>query len=183
MSRLVFFYSAMNAGKSTLLLQKNYNCISNNIPTLLFIPFIVNNNGFIESRLKISEKAIIIKNDFNLFNYVNKLFFIPKIVFVDEVQFLNKKHIFELIAIVDILKIDVYTYGLRTDFRGKLFNGSKYLLALADKLVEVKTACFCGKKAIMNVMVDNKKKKLSGSQICLDKKKYISCCRFHYYNF
>lgn len=182
MSKLYFFYSAMNAGKTTHLLQKNYNFFEKDIGTLLFIPFLSSNQGIIKSRIGLQKSAIVITNNFNIFIYVKNCKRKIKCVFVDEVQFLTKKHIFELISIVDILKISVYAYGLRTDFKSKLFESSKYLLAFADNLIELNTICFCGRKAILNARLKDNKRILYGNQIEVDKKKYISLCRFHYYN-
>ena len=182
MSKLYFFYSAMNAGKTTQLLQYNYNCLEKNMKTLLFIPNIVNKNGIITSRIGLKKQAIKITDNFNIFKYIKNYKIKITHVLIDEAQFLKKKHIYELISIVDILKISVLTYGLRTDFKSNLFEGSKYLLALSDKLIEIKTLCKCGKKAIMNAKIHEKKKVLHGKQIDINKKIYISVCRYHYFN-
>jgi len=183
MAKLYFFYSTMNAGKTTLLLQYNYNYKEKNIKTLLFVPSIANKNGIIKSRIGLKENAIKITTDFNIFKYIKNYKIKLKYILVDEVQFLNKKHIFELISIVDILKISVLTYGLRTDFKSNLFEGSKYLLALSDKIIELKTICQCGRKAIMNAKTNKKNQKiLHGEQIDTNKKIYMSLCRYHYYN-
>ena len=158
MTQLYFFYSTMNAGKTTSLLQCNYNYKKIKIKTLLLIPEIANKNGYIISRIGLKKKAKIIYENLNIFKYIKKMKNI-KIIFIDEAQFLSKKHIYEIISIVDILKIPVFAYGLRTDFKSHLFNGSKYLLSLADKIIEIKTLCCkCTKKAIMNVKINFKKK-------------------------
>ncbi len=182
MPKLYFFYSAMDAGKTTILIQFSYNYIKKNIKALIFLSNIVNKNGKIASRIGLKKRAIIITDDFNIFKYLkNHKKKIQKIL-IDEAQFLKKKHIFQLVSVVDILKISVLTYGLRTDFRGKLFEGSKYLFTLADKIIEVKSLCECGRKAIMNAKIDKYKKKiLHGPQVDLDKEKYISLCRYHFY--
>ena len=183
MAKLYFYYSSMNAGKSTLLLQHNHNNKEKKIQTLILVPGMECNNSLISSRIGISEKAVRIDNDLNLFIYIRNLNIKPQVILIDEVQFLTKKHIFELIAVVDILNIDVFAYGLRTDFKSKLFDSSMYLLAYSDKIIEIKSVCKCGAKAIMNVRIKGNKKINKGNQIDLDKNKYISCCRYHYYNF
>jgi len=172
----------MNAGKSTALLQYNHNYTERNFKTLLFVPKISDENGIIISRLGIKKKAIIIDEDLNIFKFIKKYKKPIHSILIDEVQFLKKKHIFEIISIVDILQISVLTYGLRTDFKSKLFEGSKYLLALSDKLIEIKTLCKCGEKAIMNAKISNEKKILYGKQINTNKSLYIPVCRKHYYN-
>lgn len=181
MARLYFFYSTMNAGKTTALLQCYHNYTESNFNTLLFVPEISDKKGMITSRLGLTKKAIIIKPHFNIFKFVKKYDKNLTSILIDEAQFLKKKHIFEIIAIVDILKISVLTYGLRTDFKSKLFEASKYLLALSDKLIEIKTLCKCGKKAVMNARLDKNKKTLHGKQINTNKKLYIPLCRQHYY--
>ena len=182
MGKLYFYYSAMNAGKSVHLLQHNYNNKEKEIKTLVFLPDVSNSN-FITSRIGISYKAILISKDLNLFIYIRQLKIKPTVILIDEVQFLTKKQVFELIAIVDNLNITIFTYGLRTDFKSKLFEASKFLLALADKIIEIKSTCKCGNKAIMNARVLKNKKVVSGSQVDLDKKKYVSFCRKHYFKF
>jgi len=174
----------MNAGKTTSLLQYNYNCKEKYMNTCLFIPSIAKNESFIESRIGLKEPAVEITEELNIFKYVRKIKLKPNFILVDEAQFLKKKHVFELISIVDILKISVLTYGLRTNFKSKLFEGSKYLFALSDKIIEIKTLCKCGNKAIMNVKISKDNKKiLFGTQIDVNKKVYISVCRYHFYKY
>lgn len=183
MAKLHFYYSTMNAGKTTLLLQTHYNNKKMKINTLLCISEIGSCDGIIRSRIGLHERAMILYNNINLFKYVRSLSFYPRLILVDEAQFLVKKQVFELLAIVDILNISVFTYGLRTDFRGRLFEGSKYLLSFSDKIIEIKSVCYCGNKAIMTARMEEGKKKIGGNQIDLSKKKYVSFCRYHYYNF
>ena len=124
-------------------------------------------------------------DNFNIFKYIkNYDKNIIDIIFIDEVQFLKKKQILQLTCIVDYINIPILTYGLRTDFKSELFEGSKYLLALADKIIELKTVCYCGNKDIMNLRTNNKGKKiLNGDQININKKIYIPLCRKHFYNY
>lgn len=173
----------MNAGKTTSLLQCNYNYTKMKIKTLLLIPKIANKKGYIISRIGLKKKATIIDENLNIFKYIKNKKKI-KIIFIDEAQFLSKKNIYEIMSVVDILKIPVFTYGLRTDFKSHLFEGSKYLLTLADKIIELKTLCSkCVKKATMNVKINENKKIINGKQIDINKNKYLPVCRYHYYTF
>ncbi|HFL8794843.1 MAG TPA: thymidine kinase [Candidatus Azosocius sp. HAIN] len=188
MAKLHFYYSTMNAGKTTALLQSSYNYKEKGMNTILFTPKIDNRygNNTITSRIGISSKAIMIDNDFNLFKYIiNKYNNILKIdcILIDEVQFISKKQIYELINIVDILNISVLTYGLRTDFKGEPFLASVYLISIADEITEIKTICYCGKKATMTMRIDSKGKKItSGNQIKIGgNKTYVSTCRYHFF--
>lgn len=183
MANLYFYYSTMNAGKTTLLLQNKYNYDSKFVTSLLFVSAISNNRGIVYSRIGLKKKAIVIYNNLNIFKYIKTLYNRPKLILIDEVQFLTKKQIFELIGIVDILDINILTYGLRTDFKSELFIASKYLLALADKIIEIKSFCKCGKKSIMNARFDLDRKIIIGKQVEINKNKYLSLCRYHYYNF
>lgn len=183
MAKLFFFHSTMNAGKTTSLLQFNYNCIKKNINTIMLITNVKNKNFYIESRIGLKNIAIPINYKTNIFTYIKKYAHMIKNILIDEAQFLTKKHIFELVAITDILNINVYAYGLKTDFKLKLFIGSKYLIILADKLIEIKTLCKCGKKATTNIRINKfGKKELSGKKIKLNKNLYIPMCRYHYFN-
>ncbi|MCB1712480.1 MAG: thymidine kinase [Candidatus Riesia sp.] len=183
MKKLKFYYGTMNAGKSTLLLQQHYNNSKKHILTFILVPATGNKMGMINSRIGLKKKAKKILNNTNIFTYIGSLKKKPKEILIDEAQFLTKKHIFELISIVDILKINVSAYGLRTDFRSKLFDSSKYLLTLADEIIEIKTTCKCGKKAIMNAKIIHNQKIIHGNQINIDKNIYRPLCRYHFFNF
>ncbi len=188
MAKLYFSYSTMNAGKSTVLLQASHNYGERGMKTMLFTAELDNRSkvGNISSRIGLSEKASTFNNDDNLFNSVEKRLKKDKIscVFVDEAQFLTNKQVWELSDVVEILNIPVMCFGLRTDFQGKLFEGSSSLLAIADELKEIKTICHCGKKANMVVRVDSNGKVLKeGAQIEIGgNEKYISLCRKHWKN-
>ncbi|WP_028847303.1 thymidine kinase [Thermocrispum agreste] len=159
MSKLYFYYSAMNAGKTTTLLQSAHNYHERGMRTLLFTPRVDGRygTGVIASRIGL-------KADGRAFTADEDLLELTKAdveangrlhcVLVDEAQFLTKVQVWQLTEIVDRLNIPVLAYGLRTDFRGELFEGSKYLLAWADTLTEIKTICHTGKKATMVVRVD-----------------------------
>lgn len=187
MAKLHFYYSAMNAGKSTILLQSDYNYRERGMETLLLVPKIDTRygEGKITSRIGLQANAFPFENDFNLFTYVekackenNKI----QCVLVDEAQFLTKDQVWQLCAVTDDLNIPVLAYGLRTDFLGEPFTGSKYLLAHADLLLEIKTICHCGKKAIMNLRVDESGKAVTaGAQIEIGgNDRYVAVCRKHF---
>ena len=188
MAKLYFSYSTMNAGKSTVLLQASHNYGERGMKTMLFTAELDNRSkvGSISSRIGLSEKASTFNNDDNLFSSVKKRLKkdIISCVFIDEAQFLTDKQVWELSDVVEILNIPVMCFGLRTDFQGKLFEGSSTLLAIADELKEIKTICHCGKKANMVVRVDSNGKVLKeGAQIEIGgNEKYISLCRKHWKN-
>lgn len=188
MAKLYFSYSTMNAGKSTVLLQASHNYGERGMKTMLFTAELDNRSkvGNISSRIGLSEKASTFNNNDNLFYSVEKRLKKDKIscVFVDEAQFLTDKQVWELSDVVEILKVPVMCFGLRTDFQGKLFEGSSTLLAISDELKEIKTICHCGKKANMVVRVDSNGKVLrEGAQIEIGgNEKYISLCRKHWKN-
>ena len=186
MAKLHFFYSTMNAGKSTALLQSNHNYKESNLKTLLFIPKSIadKSNGKIISRIGLEANAIIVNNEYDFYNEISKKQS-EKIscIFVDEAQFLTKKQVHGLGKIADELNIPVMTYGIRTDFRGELFEGSQELLALADNLKELKTICSeCDKKATMVVRLDsNGKILLEGDKILIGGNEiYKTLCRKHF---
>ncbi len=186
MAKLHFFYSTMNAGKSTALLQSNHNYKESNLKTLLFVPKSIadKSNGKIVSRIGLEADAIIVNNEYDFYNEISKKQS-EKIscIFVDEAQFLTKKQVHGLGKIADELNIPVMTYGIRTDFRGELFEGSQELLALADNLKELKTICSeCDKKATMVVRLDsNGKILLEGEKILIGGNEiYKTLCRKHF---
>lgn len=168
MAKLYFRYSTMNAGKSIDLLRCNHNYLENNKKTLCFTSSKDNRYGVgkITSRIGLSVDAIAISDETNIFDIVisNKD---VSCVFVDESQFLKKEHIFQLTDIVDILDIPVMCYGLRSDFMLDAFEGSKYLMAIADNIEEIRTICFeCKtKKAIINAKITDGKIVSAGEQV------------------
>lgn len=187
MAKLYFYYSAMNAGKSTLLLQSSYNYQERGMDTLLFTPFIDDRygHGKISSRIGLSANAIPFDSHFNLFEYTqDKLLANPKIscVLIDEAQFLNKAQVLQLVDVVDLLNLPVLAYGLRSDFLGDPFEGSSNLLIWADNLIEIKTICHCGRKAIMNARINEDGQIVNnGEQIFIgDNESYVSMCRKHF---
>ena len=159
MAKLYFYYSAMNAGKTTTLLQSAHNYRERGMRVAIFTPKLDfrAGSGTVASRIGLSAEGHAFERDDDLEALVrNDIATRGKLdcVLVDEAQFLSKAQVWQLSEIVDRLRIPVLCYGLRTDFRGELFEGSQYLLAWADELTEIKTICHSGKKATMTVRVD-----------------------------
>lgn len=185
MAKLYFYYAAMNAGKSTVLLQSDYNYRERGMQTRLFAPDLDHRYGVgkITSRIGLQSDAIVFSRNFNFLSAIKEALQTEKTiscVLVDEAHFLTKDQVYQLTDICDELNIPVLAYGIRSDFQGELFEGSQYLLAWADTLTEIKTICYCGKKAIMNCRVDaqgNVVKEGDQVQIGHD---YVSTCRKHF---
>lgn len=187
MAKLYFYYSAMNAGKSTVLLQSSYNYRERGMDTLLLTPVIDNrfSEGMIVSRIGLNHQAIAFHPNDDLFGLIQQDISSGKryaCILVDEAQFLTKKQVEQLALITESCHIPVLAYGIRTDFRGELFEGSQYLLAWADELIELKTICHCGRKATMNMRIDANGHKISeGEQVMIGgNESYISTCRLHF---
>jgi thymidine kinase len=186
MAQLYFYYSAMNAGKSTSLLQSAYNYEERGMKVLLFTVAFDDRfgQGKVASRIGLQSSAELFNESTDLFAQVAELHKQDKLscLFIDEAQFLTKVQVKQCLAIVDKLNIPVLAYGLRTDFKGDLFTGSHYLLAWADKLTELKTICHCGRKANFVAKVDEKGDVIQeGDQIEIGgNERYVSLCRKHY---
>jgi thymidine kinase len=177
----------MNAGKSTMLLQSYFNYQERGMGTLIFTPALDSRFGQskVASRIGISSEAASFDKNFNLFEFtVHFLSEHPvlKCVLVDEAQFLSKKQVLQLSEVVDKLNLPVLSFGLRSDFQGEPFAGSLYLLVLADEIIEIKTICFCGKKAIMNTRINADGQVVrAGVQILIGGNlSYIATCRQHF---
>ncbi|UPT56104.1 thymidine kinase [Dickeya zeae] len=187
MAQLYFYYSAMNAGKSTALLQSSYNYQERGMRTLVFTAEIDDRSGrsgIVSSRIGLSSPALLFNEQTDLFQSLEQAHRQQTIhcVLIDESQFLTREQVNALCDVVDQLDIPVLCYGLRTDFRGELFSGSHYLLAWADKLVELKTVCHCGRKANHVLRVDSHGKPvIEGAQVVIGgNESYVSVCRKHY---
>ena len=158
MAKLYFYYSAMNAGKSTTLLQSAYNYEERGMRTVLFTPKLDDRYevGEITSRIGLRATAVAFCHETDLFSHIAGEHEGASVdcVLVDEAQFLTAAQVLQLTLVCDHLDIPVLCYGLRTDFRGEPFEGSKYLLAWAEALVEIKTVCSTGRKATMNARLD-----------------------------
>lgn len=170
MAKLYFYYSAMNAGKSTTLLQAAHNYEERNMNVMLFTPHIDNRGGegVITSRIGLKRPAIVFRQTDDLFVAVRDRQAAERVhcVFVDEAQFLTPAQVLQLTIVCDRLGVPVLCYGLRTDFRGEPFEGSKYLLAWAEEIVEIKTVCRTGRKATMNARLDSEGRQVrEGAQI------------------
>ena len=185
MAKLYFYYSAMNAGKTTTLLQSAHNYRERGMRVLVLTPALddrAGKAGVVASRIGLRSEGMAFGRDDDLLARVfadtaasGKL----DCVLVDEAQFLTKSQVWQLSEVVDRLRIPVLTYGLRTDFRGELFEGSQYLLAWADELTEIKTICHTGKKATMTVRVDEQGRAVhAGPQVQIGgNERYVSVSR------
>ena len=184
MAKLYFYYSAMNAGKTTTLLQSAYNYHERGMRTLVLTPRLDRRagEGVVASRIGLKARATVFDGSDDLLALVQAGIAARGplgCVLVDEAQFMAKPQVWQLSDVVDKLHIPVLAYGLRTDFRGELFEGSRYLLALADNLIEIKTICHTGKKATMVVRVDeNGRAVKDGPQVEIGgNERYVSVSR------
>jgi thymidine kinase len=185
MSKVYFFYAAMNAGKSTLLLQSSYNYNERGQRTLLFSPAIDTRAGpgKVSSRVGLSATARSLSESANVFEEVSREHASLPVacVLVDEAQFLTDKQVWQLTDIADVLGIPVLCYGLRTDFQGNLFVGAARLLAVCDKIQEIKGICHCGRKATMNLRMRNGAPVREGAQVEIGGNDlYLPVCRKHF---
>lgn len=186
MAKLYFYYSAMNAGKSTTLLQAAHNYQERGLRVLLLTPQLNtrDGNGTIRSRIGLRQEAVSFSQSDSLLEICRREHAQAAIqcVLVDEAQFLTRRQVFELGDIADTLDIAVLSYGLRTDFQGNLFEGSQHLLAWADVLTEIKTICHCGRKATMVLRIDSTGRPIrGGEQIKVGgNESYVSVCRRHF---
>ena len=187
MAKLYFYYAAMNAGKSTTLLQADFNYRERGMETMLWTAALDDRSGAgtIGSRIALSAPAHTFDEDVDLFDAVGEELKKRDLhcILVDEAQFLSQRHVLQLCEVADELGIPVLCYGLRTDFQAKLFPGSAALLALADTLVELKAVCECGRKATMNLRVDEEGYAVAeGQQTEIGgNDRYIALCRKHFF--
>ncbi|MFT6778492.1 MAG: thymidine kinase [Paraglaciecola sp.] len=186
MAQLYFYYSAMNAGKSTSLLQSAYNYAERGMHAEIFTAALDNRFGIgkVTSRIGLESAAQLFTPQTNMQSSIEALLENSKVdcLFIDEAQFLTKQQVQQLIYVVDNLNIPVLAYGLRTDFLAETFEGSRYLLAWADKLIELKTVCHCGRKATFVVRIDeNGQAVKEGEQVEVGgNDRYESMCRRHF---
>ena len=186
MAQMYFYYSAMNAGKSTTLLQSSFNYQERGMTPVIFTAALDDRYGVgkVSSRIGLQSDAHLFGQGSNLYQEIAALNEVEKrhCILVDECQFLTKEQVYQLTEVVDKLHIPVLCYGLRTDFLGELFEGSKYLLSWADKLVELKTICHCGRKANMVIRTDENGVAINeGDQVAIGgNERYVSVCRQHY---
>ena len=185
MAQLYYRYSTMNAGKSIELIKVAYNYEERGKNVLTLVPSIDNRygTGVITSRIGIQREATIVSEDTNILELFIAENMKKKIdcVLVDECQFLSKHHVQELVEIVDSFDVPVLAYGLKNDFKNELFEGSYYMLVYADKIEEIKTICWCGRKATMVARVVDGKFVKQGEQVLVGgNDMYVSLCRKHY---
>lgn len=186
LAKLYFYYSAMNAGKTTTLLQSSFNYQERGMGTMLFTAAIDDRKGVgkISSRIGLEANAHLFGPLVDMRQTIEKEMQKRAVdcVLIDEAQFLTKDHVFQLASVADELGIPVLCYGLRSDFQANLFEGSKWLLAIADILYELKTICTCGSKATMNLRIDaNGKAVKEGASIEIGgNDRYIALCRKHF---
>ncbi|AWX15135.1 thymidine kinase [Mergibacter septicus] len=186
MAKLYFYYSSMNAGKSTTLLQSSYNYRERGMNTLVYTAAIDDRYGVgkVTSRIGISENACLFHRETDLFQEISCNLEQKTLhcILIDEAQFLTKEQVYQLSEVVDKLDIPILCYGLRTDFQAELFEGSRYLLAWADQLEELKTICACGRKANFVLRLNQHGEVVKdGDQIEIGgNDRYLSVCRKHY---
>ena len=186
MAKLYFYYSSMNAGKSTALLQSSYNYRERGMHTLVLTPDVDDRHGVgkVTSRIGLESTATTFQSTDDLYQLIAGKTEEQALncVLIDEAQFLSKEQVFQLGEVTDQLHIPVLAYGIRTDFQGEPFPGSKYLLAWADNLKELKAICFCGNKATMVIRLDQDGNAVTqGSQVEVGgNDRYVSMCRKHF---
>ncbi len=187
MAKLYFYYAAMNAGKSTTLLQADFNYRERGMETMLWTASFDDRAGAgaIASRIALNAAATTYGPDIDLYSEITEELKRRKLhcILVDEAQFLTRDHVLQLCRVADELSIPVLCYGLRTDFQANLFEGSAALLALADALVELKAVCECGRKATMNLRVDAEGYAVAaGAQTEIGgNDRYVALCRRHFF--
>lgn len=170
MAKLYFYYSAMNAGKSTTLLQSAYNYREQGMSAIIYKPQIDDRSppGKVTSRIGLSADAIEFGRDFDFFAEMNLVVQKSPVdcILIDEAQFLTRVQVLQLTLVCDRLDIPVLCYGIRTDFQGEPFEGSQYLLAWSEEMIEVKTICRSGRKATMNARLDENRQRIwEGDQV------------------
>ena len=186
MAKLYFYYASMNAGKSTTLLQADFNYRERGMATMLWTAALGDRGGdrAIESRIGLHTEAHRFDAATDLWERVGAAHRVEPLacVLVDEAQFLTRDQVWQLARIADEAGIPVLCYGLRTDFKGELFPGSAVLLGIADSLVELKAVCHCGRKATMNLRVDDSGGAVrEGAQTEIGgNDRYVALCRLHF---
>ena len=185
MAQLYYRYSTMNAGKSIELIKVAYNYEERGKNVLTLVPAVDDRYGVgvITSRIGIQRESLIVNENTNILELYIRENEKRKIdcVLIDECQFLKRHHVQELVEIVDSCDVPVLAYGLKNDFRNELFEGSYYMLVYADKIEEIKTICWCGRKATMVARVMDGRVVKQGEQVVIGgNDMYVSLCRKHY---
>lgn len=183
MAKLYFYYASMNAGKSTMLLQAAFNYRERGMVPLLFTAGVDDRAGpgMVGSRIGLAAAAQVYDHETDLFAAVAAAGTVDCLL-IDEAQFLSEAQVWQVAKVADLLRVPVLAYGLRTDFRGSLFEGSRVLLAIADVLSEIKAVCACGAKATMNLRIDGDGKPvIDGAQTEIGgNERYVALCRKHF---
>ncbi|EGJ27572.1 thymidine kinase [Streptococcus porcinus] len=186
MAQLYYKYGTMNSGKSIEILKVAHNYEEQNKPVVIMTSALDTRDGFglVSSRIGMKREAVPISDDMDIFAYIDNLDTKPYCVLIDECQFLSKANVYDLARVVDELHVPVMAFGLKNDFQNQLFEGSKHLLLLADKIDEIKTICqYCSKKAIMQLRMKDGKPVYEGEQIQIGgNESYIPVCRKHYFH-
>lgn len=188
MASIHFHYSTMNAGKTANLLKDNYNYLERNMKTLVLKPALDTREGeaVVRSRIGNETPCVLFAPDEDVYALINRLItelgVMPACIFIDECQFMSPEQVMQLSDVVDNLHLPVMCYGLCSDFQGNLFAGSAKLFALADRVAEIRTICWCGKRANMVLRVDEKGEVVrEGDQIKVGgNDSYVSVCRRHF---
>lgn len=185
MAQLYYKYGTMNSGKTIEILKVAHNYEEQGKPVVIMTSSIDTRDGFgiVSSRIGMKRQAIPINDQMDIYAYVDGLVQKPYCVLIDECQFLSKGNVYDLARVVDDLGVPVMAFGLKNDFQNELFEGSKYLLLLADKIEEIKTICqYCSKKAIMQLRMKDGVPVYAGEQIQIGgNETYIPVCRKHYF--
>ena len=186
MAQLYYKYGTMNSGKTIEILKVAHNYEEQGKPVVIMTSSLDTRDefGVVSSRIGMRREAVPISDDMDIFSYIQNLPQMPYCILIDECQFLSKKNVYDLARVVDDLDVPVMAFGLKNDFQNNLFEGSKHLLLLADKIDEIKTICqYCSKKATMVLRTENGKPVYEGDQIQIGgNETYIPVCRKHYFN-
>ncbi|MEG3311127.1 thymidine kinase [Streptococcus sp. SS-4456] len=186
MAQLYYKYGTMNSGKTIEILKVAHNYEEQGKPVVIMTSALDTRDAFgvVSSRIGMRREAVAIDDEMYIFGYIEKMEPRPYCVLIDEAQFLRRHHVYDLARVVDELDVPVMAFGLKNDFRNELFEGSKHLLLLADKLDEIKTICqYCSKKATMVLRTQDGKPTYEGAQIQIGgNETYIPVCRKHYFS-
>ncbi|HEM3726256.1 TPA: thymidine kinase [Streptococcus suis] len=186
MAQLYYKYGTMNSGKTIEILKVAHNYEEQGKPVVIMTSALDTRDAFgvVSSRIGMRREAVAIDDEMDIFGYIQNIQPRPYCVLIDEAQFLRRHHVYDLARVVDELDVPVMAFGLKNDFRNELFEGSKHLLLLADKLDEIKTICqYCSKKATMVLRTQDGKPTYEGAQIQIGgNETYIPVCRKHYFS-
>ncbi|HFI0113917.1 TPA: thymidine kinase [Streptococcus suis] len=186
MAQLYYKYGTMNSGKTIEILKVAHNYEEQGKPVVIMTSALDTRDAFgvVSSRIGMRREAVAIDDEMDIFGYIEKMEPRPYCVLIDEAQFLRRHHVYDLARVVDELGVPVMAFGLKNDFRNELFEGSRHLLLLADKLDEIKTICqYCSKKATMVLRTQDGKPTYEGAQIQIGgNETYIPVCRKHYFS-